>query len=346
MIVKTTIQSFFALAIVLLSSAPPILAETSDTMAEYQAGFYYTVKQGDTLWDLSNRFSDSPRQWPVLWHHNKQLANPHWIYPDQRIRIFQKSWIGELMPQKTIAPEEIRVPELEPVRTFYYSSIDSIGYIKEDPVIPSGTIIKVKDDKEMISQGDTVYIKTSEGRFVSPGQRYTVYRTFEGLEDSKGKKEIGIQYYLTGIVQISSVEPLYAIGRVTRSFRAIKISDKLLPYKPRSPEIELTEGIDGLEGRIIVSEEHASIIGDNTVAFIDKGIWNGVKTGQTYHIYYQDRQVLDPKKDKRGFLKPVNFGKLLVLHTESTASTVLITHADRSVSPGAKVHTIVAESDL
>jgi len=53
---------------------------------EYEAGFYYTVKKGDTLWDLSQRFSDTPWQWPDLWHENQQLPNPHWIYPGERIR--------------------------------------------------------------------------------------------------------------------------------------------------------------------------------------------------------------------------------------------------------------------
>ena len=346
MIVKTMVHSFFALGIVLLFTAQPLLAQKNDTMAEYQAGFYYTVKQGDTLWDLSDRFSDSPGQWPELWHQNRQLTNPHWIYPGQRIRIFQKSWIGRLIPQKTIAPEKIEVPQLEPVRTFSYSPIDSIGYIRKDPIIPSGTIIRVKDDKEMISHGDMVYITMSEGRSVSPGQRYTVYRTFKGLKDSRGRKDIGIQYYLTGIVQISEVEPRYAIGHVTHSYRTIKLNDNLLPYEPKSSEIELIESIDGLEGRIIASEEHASIIGDNTVAFIDKGIWNGIKPGQTYHIYYQDSQVLDPREGTSESLKPVNFGKLLVLHTETTTSTVLITHADKSVFPGAKIRSIVPESDL
>ena len=344
MIVKNIIHFKFALVIVFLFLyAPPVFAEDNEMTAEYQAGFYYTVKEGDTLWDLSDRFADSPRQWPELWHRNRQLTNPHWIYPGQRIRIFQKSWIGELFRQKTIVPgvTQIQVPDPEPVPTFSYSSIDSIGYIKKDPVISSGTIIKVKDDKEMISHGDMVYIKPVDGRSFSPGERYTVYRTFEGLKGSKGKKDIGIQYYLTGIVRIAEVEPRYAIGYITQSFRTIRLDDRLVPYQPKSSEIELTKSIVGLEGRIIASEAHASIMGDNTIAFIDRGIRNGVKPGQWYHIYYQGEHLLDPKEKENVLLKAVDFGELLVLHTEATTSTVLITRSDRSIVPGDRIHAIV-----
>src|SRR5215213_5590925 len=42
----------------------------------------YVVVPGDTLWGISQKFTDSPWRWPELWGFNKdQIRNPHLIYP-------------------------------------------------------------------------------------------------------------------------------------------------------------------------------------------------------------------------------------------------------------------------
>lgn len=323
----------------LLLDGPTVLAEQEAPTAEYQAGFYYTVKDGDTLWDLSEQFSDSPWQWPELWHNNRKITNPHWIYPGQRLRIFRKSWLGALAPQGPPEPalDEMPAPE-RAVPFFFYPAIDRIGYIKKNPIRPSGWILKVKDDKELISQGDMVYLRPAAGGTFSPGEQYTIFRTFTGLKNPGGKADIGTQYYITGIVRIIEAEPRYAIGNIIRSYRAIRVADQLQPYLPLSPDIPIAESHPELEGRIIVSEEHAGIFGDNDLAFIDRGSKNGVRPGQQYRIFYQDTQRLGRSRRDKIRLAAVDFGEVFVLRAEETTSTVLITRSDKSISPGAKIH--------
>ncbi|MCU0940081.1 MAG: LysM peptidoglycan-binding domain-containing protein, partial [Burkholderiaceae bacterium] len=48
----------------------------------------YTVKSGDTLWDISSVFLTTPWRWPELWGMNKeQVRNPHLIYPGQTLKL-------------------------------------------------------------------------------------------------------------------------------------------------------------------------------------------------------------------------------------------------------------------
>lgn len=41
----------------------------------------YTVKEGDTLWDISGMYLAQPWLWPQLWKLNPQVDNPHLIFP-------------------------------------------------------------------------------------------------------------------------------------------------------------------------------------------------------------------------------------------------------------------------
>ena len=45
----------------------------------------YTVVEGDTLWDISAKFLDSPWYWPKVWSLNPQIENPNLIYPGDKV---------------------------------------------------------------------------------------------------------------------------------------------------------------------------------------------------------------------------------------------------------------------
>jgi hypothetical protein len=47
----------------------------------------YSVRRGDTLWDITGHFYGNPYDWPRVWSYNAEITNPHWIYPDQVVRL-------------------------------------------------------------------------------------------------------------------------------------------------------------------------------------------------------------------------------------------------------------------
>ncbi|OEU62590.1 MAG: hypothetical protein BBJ57_05805 [Desulfobacterales bacterium PC51MH44] len=312
-----------------------LFAQESKEVVEQESGYYYTVQKGDTLWDLSERFADSPWLWPDLWSYNDQISNPHWIYPGERIRLFYRKGSGSFVIKTVQGTQTTKEATLIEPPYYYYSLINSIGFIKKEPATPLGIIFKAQDDKKMISQGDLVYIRQKGDTPLILGDKYTVYRTLKPIHDQKSEALIGIQHYLTGTVEITNIEPGFALARVVQSFRDLAVNDLLIPYKKRSPKIPLTESKKGLNGKIVKSEDQRSIIGSNIVAFIDKGSKDEVKLGQLYDIYYQAKHQLDQDTRKDVLLTPVVYGTLLVLHAEQTTSTVLITQSDQSISPGA-----------
>ena len=301
-----------------------------------ESGLYYTIVKGDTLWDLSEHFYDSPWIWPDLWQKNQQITNPHWIYPGERIRLFSREELKELVgPERPAAPE-IAVPPPEPPY-YLYPAINSVGFVRKEPVHPSGTIFKVKEDKNMISQGDLVYIRPIGDTTFTLGDRFTIYRALKPAKGTKTKADVGIQHLILGLVEITEGHSKFAIGRILQSFRSIEVNDLLMPYQVRSPKITLTQSKEGLEGKIIASEGHEIMFGEHAVVFIDRGRKDGVRVGQLYSVYYQEKERIDPKAKEYVLLPPVDYGKILILHTEETTATALITKADRAIEPGAKI---------
>jgi len=328
--------------VVILFCHHPAKAEDNQTKVKQNAEFYYTVKKGDTLWDISKHFFDSPWAWPGLWSENKQIANPHLIYPGNRIRIYQEEGVIKIVQAPPEEPEEdVQEPEPEEVEpevieqpepevmveepeekgpSFWYSKIEWVGFVREKAAVPYGKIFKIKDKRVLVSKGDIVFIKQKKGTDVPaliPGGLYTIYEQMEKpVKDS-----------LTEVTEILQKEPeIIAEGKVVKSFRAIKEGDFLLSYKRRAPDVILSQSVEGIEGRLLASEDGMSVFAQDSIAFIDKGDADGVKPGQEYVIFYQEMA--------KPVVKNVEVGTFMVLHTEEKTSTVIIRKSTRGIKPG------------
>ena len=87
----------------------------------------YTVVKGDSLWDISAHFLNTPWLWPRLWQANSQVENPHLIYPGDVLTLI---WVdGE--PQltrkklKKLSPSPRLEEKGEPIPTIPLSTISA-----------------------------------------------------------------------------------------------------------------------------------------------------------------------------------------------------------------------------
>lgn len=304
---------------------------------EHETGFYYTVQKGDTLWDLSQKFSDSAWLWPEMWRENSQIANPHRIYPGERIRLYRRTGSQKIAEQK-LGQAFPAKPSLDDLIHYNYAALDRVGFIRKTIVPPHGAIFKVQETKEMIHTDDIVYIRPEGDSPLVPGKRYTIYRPLDPIKDRRTHAYIGIQHLLTGVVEINQVQPQYAIGTIIEAYRPIEVEDMLMPYYRRLPKVIIKDSPKGLKGTIIDAEEHNRLIGQNMIAFINKGRKDGVQPGQFYNVYSQVRERVRPKGGGKTLLLPVDFAELLVIHTENTTATVIVTNEDKEFEPGATFH--------
>ncbi|MCY4444662.1 MAG: LysM domain-containing protein [Proteobacteria bacterium] len=53
-----------------------------------EAPSYYTIQEGDTLFDICDQLLDDPDYWPKLWALNPEIRNPHYIWPGMVLRFY------------------------------------------------------------------------------------------------------------------------------------------------------------------------------------------------------------------------------------------------------------------
>ncbi|MCG6910979.1 MAG: LysM peptidoglycan-binding domain-containing protein [Deltaproteobacteria bacterium] len=348
--IMTAITCLSAACMLVLATAPAPLAQDAQETVEHEAGFYYTIQKGDTLWDLSDHFFDSPWLWPELWQENDQIPNPHRIYPGERVRLYQKkgSDTFSLAPpeQKNQVEEASAETEVsdetagETPLFFLFPAIDKVGFVTKDEIVPLATIFDIKDNQRLVDTGDRVFMSYGEedADKLQLGSQYTIYRRLLPNNDKRWSREYGFQYLIVGKVEIVERKPDYVSGQVVASYRPISKDDFILPYVRRSPKIPISQSPEGMDGEVILSEEHAELIGDYTVAFIDKGSEDNIVPGQQYSIYHQQTGTHDGEKV---LFSPMDYARFIVLHTEKYVSTVLLTQTNQPVSPGAHFRTPV-----
>lgn len=77
------------LSLVFLSLSGAAVAQESlpQLSIKQDAPKSYIVEKGDTLWDISEMYLDSPWLWPRLWQVNPEIDNPHLIYPGDKLSL-------------------------------------------------------------------------------------------------------------------------------------------------------------------------------------------------------------------------------------------------------------------
>jgi len=235
----------------------------------------YTIKQGDTLWDISARFLKDPFLWPKLWHRNPYITNPHWIYPGQPVRLVpleellkeapkeaanepevkepevkkaephtaeKKPEVVEAKPAEVKPPEvkppEVKPPEAKPVeekpaeeKPTEFPEVRFAGFVSDVKFRGIGIVLDNKEGKNLMSEGDIVYLAFKTAEPILIGNKYTVFRGTDFVRHPYTGQKVGRKYVITGNLQVIDQQGNFYTGKVIEAFYAIEKGDMLRPYK-------------------------------------------------------------------------------------------------------------------
>lgn len=263
----------------------------------------YVVKKGDTLWDISGKYLNAPHRWREIWATNKQLKNPHLIYPNDVLIlciIKGRTLVGVDTGEGCAGIEKAMQAPAKPAPVKVNPSNDSISIIPlanirhwlsraeiVNPLDLAGTphVIAAKHGKLLTTVGDKVYVR---GTALDLGQTYGIYRQAEPYVDASTGQIVGAEVVQVarGLVTDVAVNGVSSL-KITDTYEAeIKEGDKVfaevvtpLPSAFYPVPAEVTRG--GMIVRVMGHVDQQTISAPNLPnrSLVKSGIAVGGKDG-------------------------------------------------------------------
>jgi hypothetical protein len=230
----------------------------------------YTIRPGDTLWDLSGRFLNNPWYWPKIWSYNPDILNPHWISPGGVLKFFPAADEAptrvEPVPGAVAAETQAAEPEPEdaaPARELEdFSKADlaapepeavadavnvagpyKIGYVAPKTLLArhdtfvtprelaeSGAVAAAFEEKLLLSTLDRAYARFKVPTDVKVGETYVIYKTERPIKHPRTGELFGWQSTVLGAGKIVSVDKNVATLVITQAFDSIERGAMLGPW--------------------------------------------------------------------------------------------------------------------
>ncbi len=315
----------------------------------------YTVQPGDTLWDISARFLNTPWRWPELWRMNKAaIKNPHLIYPGNVVAmklgpdgkpmlVLEKGESGagrvvKLSPRvRKQALADGAIPSIAP------SAIDPFLtrplVVDESQLSRSPVIVATEENRVLVGAGNVAYV---EGIQDEKQLDWQIYRPGRALRDPDNNQVIGYEAVFLGEAQVtrpgdpSTVEIVHSKMEINKRDRLVPTQEELIfAYVPRAPE-------QPIKARIMSAYEAVAELGQGQIVVINKGARDGLERGHVLATYRHGERVKSILKEEGRWLNNTETvklpdeptGLLFVFRTFDRVAYALVVKSERPLHVG------------
>lgn len=309
----------------------------------------YVVVKGDTLWDISERFLNSPWLWPEVWYVNPQIRNPHLIYPGDVITLTYVDGKPQLRVERGTGTYKLsptaRAERLD--RAIPTIPIDAIRQFLTQPLVADETtlqsaayVVSSADEHLIVGAGDRIYVR---GISADQGDRYNIFRPGDAYKDPQTGEILGYEALYLGDANVQTFADPSTLSLI-RTTREINIGDRLMPmtqedvfayFTPHSADQEI-------EGTIISVVDGVSQIGQYQVVVLNRGLRENVDVGTVFQIMQAGEVIADQISTERNAtvrLPDEKAGTLMVFRTFDKVSFGLVLRASSALHVGDHVRT-------
>jgi hypothetical protein len=315
----------------------------------------YVVVRGDTLWAISQRYTDSPWRWPELWNMNKeQIRNPHLIYPGyvillDRVRGQLSISSGESSSQtvtgtgtgtgavklsprmRTDSLAKLEIPSIPPAAIEPFLRRPLV--IEPDGLDRAPTIVGTETDRVILAAGNKAYVR---GISDSKEDTWYVYRRGGPLVDPDTNQTLGFEAIYLGTAQVTRPgDPTTVV--LSSAVQEVEAGDKLVAAgNPQPPSYAPHPPTSQVRGRVMSIYGGLGKVGEagqHSIITINRGRANGLEIGHVLALYSAGEVVRDVTNDSKIKLPDERSGLAFVFRVFDRVSYALVMHVTRPVSP-------------
>ncbi len=253
----------------------------------------YTVRPGDSLWDISGRFLRDPWDWKKVWRANPGVGNPNLIYPGDKLRLsmeggrprIHRDGGGERVVK--LSPR-VRVEELDaPVPAIPIGAIApflSQPYVADrDSIDQAPYVVSFQHEHITAGLGDGVYVR---GIYDQTLTNFAIVRPGQAYVDPDTNETLGFEAaFVANARVVRHGDP--AILKVTQSGTEVLTADRLVPAAAEEvlSNFYPVGAPAGLKGRIISVLNGVTEIGQYNIVVLNLGARDGVKEGHVFEAF-------------------------------------------------------------
>lgn len=309
----------------------------------------YTVKKGDTLWDISGRFLQKPWQWPELWRANPQIENPHLIYPGDTVRLVyidgQPALVVErgdgsrtykaspssdtkLSPQIRSTPLETAIPAI---------NLDAIqGFLVQNRIVAPAEldaapyVIQGESERLVLGGGDRLYVRGA----LPESESYSFVRKGELYRDPVTNEILGLEATYIGLGRVVASEGDISTFFVNSAREEVQIGDRVLPTEERKVDSTFFPSAPSqpVDGQLIAVFGGVTQVGQYDVVVIDRGEREGLASGNVLAIYKRGALAKDRIAKDTIRLPSERAGLLMVFRVFEKVSYGLVLATERPLA--------------
>ncbi len=351
------------LVALLLSFALANSALAADSILRPDHPDKYTVKSGDSLWDIASMFLTDAWLWPEIWQINPGIENPHLIYPGDVITLTYVDGQPQLALQRGEAGRTVKLSPAQPVATGdrnvrleprvrvspLTSAIPAIPLDAIAPLLTTGRIVEEDtldlapyilagtSDRLLFGPGDEFYAR---GENWSAGTSvFGLFRKGEVYLDPETKEVLGYEAREVGTAIVEARNGDVYTLRLSAVKEDVRIGDRLLPTEERRVESTFFPAApkQEVDGVIMTVLGGVTQVGRNDVVAINRGNNDGVDVGDVLAIYKSGKVIRDRIAREKVQLPPERAGLLMLFRTFDKMSYGLVLQTEEPLRIGDNV---------